>query len=59
MSKHDKIKKLKKLVAAFDETPTCELCLNDAWWPANGFSQQEREAICAFLGCPIVPQTAA
>jgi len=33
---------------------TCELCENAAWWPANGFSEAERQMICGpgDLDCP-------
>ena len=32
----------------------CALCANEAWWPANGFSDDERIAICGprDLKCP-------
>jgi len=38
-----------------DEGITCALCLNNEWWPANGYTQAEREAICGYIGCPTVP----
>lgn len=53
---------LKKLIDLIDTTPetlgdegiTCELCDNADWWPQNGFSEAERQAICGpnGIGCP-------
>lgn len=33
---------------------TCELCDNAAWWAENGFSEDERQAMCgpAGIDCP-------
>jgi hypothetical protein len=33
---------------------TCDLCNDAAWWPANGFSEAERQQICGprDLNCP-------
>ena len=33
---------------------TCELCNDEGWWPENGFSESERQAICGPQGinCP-------
>lgn len=25
---------------------TCDLCNNAAWWSANGFTEEERQAMC-------------
>ena len=34
--------------------PDCALCDDDEWWPANGFTEQERKVICGpdGLNCP-------
>jgi hypothetical protein len=33
---------------------TCDLCNNVDWWPANGFSEGERQQMCGprDLNCP-------
>jgi len=33
---------------------TCDLCNDAAWWPANGFSEAERQQFCGprDLKCP-------
>lgn len=53
--KHEKAKAtvlIEKLESM--EQPDCQLCDDDEWWPANGYTQAERREICGpnFLNCP-------
>ncbi len=37
-----------------DSGITCEICADAAWWPANGFSEADRQDFCGpdGLDCP-------
>lgn len=41
-------------VTTTDFDPTCDLCNDEDWWSANGFSEAERQAFCGpgGLECP-------
>lgn len=34
----------------------CTLCNDAQWWADNGFTEAERRAFCASIGCPIPPE---
>ena len=42
------------IATADAEGITCALCNDAAWWPANGFSEADRQAFCGpdGLDCP-------
>lgn len=42
---------------ALTESDTdCTLCNDAQWWADNGFTEAERRAFCASIGCPIPPE---